>query len=70
MEVNRNRKRRIWLKFAHNPGKPRSRDGASLRSCVRGSFNSLWAAFTLTVHINALNNENVQRQEQHSSGIN
>ena len=33
------------------------------------SFSSLWAAFALTVHINALYNESVQRQEQHSSGI-
>ena len=38
-----------------------------VRSCgVRVSFSSLWPAFTLTVHINALYNESVQRQEQHS----
>ena len=53
---------------------------AWVRACVRAfvwssdvtlaSFSSLWPAFTLTVHINALYNENVQRQEQHSSGIN
>ena len=56
----------------------RSRNGASVRPCVRASvhpcvrvsFSSLWAAFTLTVHINALYNESVQRQEQHSSGMN
>ena len=54
------------------------RSRGCLRSCgVRvdvvwssDSFSSLWAAFTLTVHINALFNESVQRQEQHSSGIN
>ena len=33
------------------------------------SFSSLWAAFTPTVHINALYNESVHRQEQHTSGI-
>ena len=53
---------------------------ACVRACVRAfvrnshvtlaSFSSLWPAFTLTVHINALYNESVQRQEQHSSGIN
>ena len=56
----------------------RSRDclRAFVCSCVRvefalfDSFGSLWAAFTLTVHINALYNESVQRQEQHSRGIN
>ena len=34
------------------------------------SFCSLWAAFTLNVHLNALYNESVYRQEQHTSGIN
>ena len=28
-----------------------------VRSCVRVEFNSLWAAVTLTVHINAFSNE-------------
>ena len=41
-----------------------------VRAFVRVSFSSLWPPFTLTVHITALYNENVQRQEQHSSGIN
>ena len=36
-----------------------------VRSCV---IYSLWPAFTLTV--NALRNESVQGQEQHSIGIN
>ena len=41
-----------------------------VRSCVTlAPFSSLWAAFTLTVHINALYNESVHRQEQHTSGI-
>ena len=40
---------------------------AFVRSCV---IYSLWPAFTLTVHINALRNESVQGQEQHSIGIN
>ena len=31
---------------------------------------SLWPAFTLTVHINALYNESLHRQDQHTSGIN
>ena len=52
----------------------RSRDG--LRPFVRvefgwfDSFSSLWVAFMLTVHINALYNESVHRQEQHTRGIN
>ena len=37
--------------------------------CVHVEFSSLWAAFTLTVHIKALYIESVQQQEQHSSGI-
>ena len=44
---------------------------ACMRSCVTlAPFSSLWPAFTLTVHINALYNESVHRQEQHTSGIN
>ena len=43
-------------------------------ACVRSSvwsapFSLLWPAFTLTVHINALCNESVYRQVQHTSGI-
>ena len=41
-----------------------------VRPCVRVEFSSIWAAFSLTVHINALFNESVQRQELYSSGIN
>ena len=47
-----------------------------VRSCVcsfrcSAPFSSLWPAFTLTVHKkNALYNESVHRQEQHTSGIN
>ena len=54
----------------------RSRDGAVfVCACVRSflcsaPFSSLWPAFTLTVHITALYNESVHRQEQHISGIN
>ena len=61
----------------------RSRDGtvfvcACVRACVRSficvfvraPFSSLWPTFTLTVHINALYNESVHRQEQHTNGIN
>ena len=45
---------------------------ACVRVCVRsfGSIQFALAAFTLTVHINALYNESVHRQEQHASGIN
>ena len=39
-------------------------------SLIRVSFSSLWPAFTLTVHINALYNESVHRKEQRTSGIN
>ena len=31
------------------------------------SFSSLWAAFTLTVHINALYNESVHGKEEHAT---
>ena len=31
------------------------------------SFSSLWAAFTLTVHINALCNERVHGKEEHAT---
>ena len=31
------------------------------------SFSSLWAAFTLTVHINALYNERVHGKEEHAT---
>ena len=31
------------------------------------SFSSLWAAFTLTVHINALYNESIHGKEEHST---
>ena len=34
------------------------------------SFSSLWAAFTLTVHINALYNERVHGKEEHATSIN
>ena len=46
----------------------RSRDGTVfVRSYVTlAPFSSLWPAFTLTVHINALYNESVHRQEQHT----
>ncbi len=45
---------------------------ASARVCVcacvtLAPFSSLWPAFTLTVHINALYNESVYRQEQHTT---
>ena len=48
-----------------------SRVRAFVRSwCVtRAPFSSLWPAFTLAVHINALNNESVHREEQHTRGI-
>ena len=36
----------------------------------RMSFSSLWPAFTLTLHIDALYNESVHRKEQRTSGIN
>ena len=55
----------------------RSRDGTFVRSCGRtygrtdghpsDSFSSLWAAFTLTVHINALYNERVHGKEEHAT---
>ena len=31
------------------------------------SFSSLWAAFTLTVHINALYNDRVHGKEKHET---
>ena len=31
------------------------------------SFSSLWAAFTMSVHINALYNESVHGKEQHAT---
>ena len=31
------------------------------------SFSSLWPAFTLTVHINALYKESVHRREEHAT---
>ena len=34
------------------------------------SFSSLWAAFTLTVHINALYNESIHGKEEHATLIN
>ena len=34
------------------------------------SFSSLWAAFTLTVHINALYNESKHGKEEHATWIN
>ena len=43
-----------------------------VRSCLRASvwssdsFSSLWAAFTLTVHINAYN-ESVHGKEEHTT---
>ena len=50
----------------------RSRDGTSVRNsvvraAVRVPFSSLWAAFTLTVHINALYNESVHGREEHAT---
>ena len=47
-----------------------------VRSSVRpsvwslDSFSSLWAAFTLTVHINALYNESKNGKEEHATWIN
>ena len=48
----------------------RSRD--CLRSFIRDGrpsdlFSSLWAAFTLTVHINALCNESIHGKEEHAT---
>ncbi len=41
---------------------------AFMHSCVTlAPFGSLWPAFTLTVHINALYNESVHRKEQHTT---
>ena len=45
---------------------------AVLSSFVRGGrpsdpFSSLWAAFTLTVHINALYNESIHGKEEHAT---
>ena len=34
---------------------------------VRTHFSSLWAAFTLTVHINALYNESIHGKEEHAT---
>ena len=31
------------------------------------SFSSLWAAFTLSVHINALYNESIHGKDEHAS---
>ena len=31
------------------------------------SFSSLWAAFTMTVHINSLYNERVHGKEEHAT---
>ena len=31
------------------------------------SFSSLWVAFTLTVHINALYNERIHEKEEHAT---
>ena len=31
------------------------------------SFSSIWAAFTLTVHINALYNESIHGKEEHAT---
>ena len=50
----------------------RSRDGTPVRSsviraAVRVPFSSLWPAFTLTVHINALYNESVHGREEHAT---
>ena len=44
---------------------------AFMRPCgvrvVIDSFSSLWAAVTLTVHINALYNESVHGKEEHAT---
>ena len=54
----------------------RSHDGkvfvcSCMRLCVTlAPFSSLWPAVSLTVHINTLYNESVERREQHTSGIN
>ena len=59
------------------PSFVRSRPNASaqfIRSFLRcgrpsDSFSSLWTAFTLTVHINALCNESVHGKEEHATWI-
>ena len=42
---------------------------AAVRRCEvpSNSFSSLWAAFTLTVHINALYNGRVHGKEEHAT---
>ena len=37
------------------------------RAAVRVPFSSLWPAFTLTVHINALYNDSVYGREEHAT---
>ena len=37
------------------------------RTDGRSLFSSLWAAFTLTVHINALYNESIHGKEEHAT---
>ena len=38
-----------------------------VRAWQLDSFSSLWAAFTLTVHINALYNESIHGKEEHAT---
>ena len=58
------------------PGNPtsiiyrRSRDvfvPTSVPSFLHSRFSSLWPAFTLTVHINALYNESVHGREEYAT---
>ena len=61
-----------FIFYIINLGKSRDAFVAQfLRSPVRAwrpdSFISLWAAFTLTVHINSLNNESIHGKEEHAS---
>ena len=61
---------RVWIDNVYHikPGKYHGVGTLrrSVCSCVRVSFSSLWAAFTLAVHVNVLCNESVQLEEQHS----
>ena len=45
----------VHPKFLHPYGRPSD------------SFSSLWPAFTLTVHINALYNESIYGKEEHAT---
>ena len=50
---------RSFLAAGHTDGVP--------SSSPSDSFSSLWAAFTPTVHINALYNERVHGKEEHAT---